>query len=128
LEIAQVNPSVRFKALKIDLALSYREDFGQILEQELGDLDISVLVNNVGIGKFVPFHTASFKYIKNTVIVNVMPQVFITHYVIKKMLVRQTVRPELRSAIINMSSIVSVKPRRNFYDLCSDENVQFGVE
>jgi short-subunit dehydrogenase len=68
--------------------------------QGLNGLDVSILVNNVGISNIGVFHEIPAKRILNEINVNILPMTFLSHFLIPKLLAR-----ERRSAIINLSSV-----------------------
>ena len=72
---------------------------------ELKGLDVSILVNNVGISNIGVFHEIPSKRIANELIINIFPMTFLTHYLIPQFLKR-----ERRSAVINLSSVAGENP------------------
>lgn len=72
---------------------------------ELKGLDISILVNNVGISNIGVFHEIPSKRIANELIVNIFPMTFLTHYLVPQLLKR-----ERRSSVINLSSVAGENP------------------
>jgi len=73
-------------------------DHEYILNQ-LGDLDISILINGVGMVSCLPFHKMEYSHLQDYISVNILPQLSLSRFVIEKMTKR-----ERRSAIINMAS------------------------
>jgi len=110
-ELAASNPSTKFVGLTLDFNQIHQDNFFDPIDNAIKDLDISLLVNNVGMFPFGPFEQFDFNLVKRTTTVNIMPQVLMTHRVINKMLKR----PEnVRSGIITMSSMSSCVPVRYF--------------
>ena len=73
--------------------------------KELDGLDISILVNNVGISNIGYFHEIPDKRILNEINVNIIPMTMMSHNVIPQILKRKH-----RSAIINISSFSAEHP------------------
>ena len=73
--------------------------------KELDGLDISILVNNVGISNIGYFHEIPDKRILNEINVNIIPMTMMSHNIIPQMLKRKH-----RSAIINISSFSAEHP------------------
>lgn len=73
--------------------------------KELEGLNISILVNNVGISNMGHFHEISDKRIINEINVNIIPMTMMSHYMIPHMLKRKQ-----RSAIVNISSFSAEHP------------------
>lgn len=67
--------------------------------KELEGLDVSILINNVGISNIGYFHEIPDTRIMNEININVVAMTMMSHHLIEKMLKRN-----YRSAIINLSS------------------------
>mmetsp|Transcript_30255 Transcript_30255/g.26819 ORF Transcript_30255/g.26819 Transcript_30255/m.26819 type:complete len:263 (+) Transcript_30255:24-812(+) len=82
--------------------LKNTEDFKKMLKCVL-ELDISILVNNVGIVSTLPFHEASPKIIRDIIQLN--SNCFVVFQsILYKQLLKRTVNSQKKSAIINISS------------------------
>jgi len=105
-EIKEIQPLTETKIIIADFRKCSQEFFSALCKQ-LDDLDISILVNNVGVmimdEKFTKIDPVD---LRDEVIVNCIPQVMMTRYLLPKLLNR-----EKRSAIINMSSTTKSRPR-----------------
>lgn len=104
-EIKQIYPHILTKVIVSDLSKAHEEGFCAEIEQELQDLDISILVNNAGIGGSNIFEKMQFDDLRNLVITNALSQVLITRCIIPIMLKRVK-----KSAIINLSSFCASRP------------------
>ena len=108
-ELKSINPKIETFTLiydfsnKIDLE-SYKKEFAKA-----DHLDISIIVNNVGIGVPSEFINQSLEDVYNTMIVNMLPQGVITKIFIDKL-----VKREKKSAFINISSVACLTPIPNF--------------
>lgn len=102
-EIKGFNPKAELKLIVADFANSFKPGFYDDIYSELKDLDISVLVNNVGDNQRGLFATKTPKSLWDLVTVDTLPQSALTHMLIRKL----STRGKNRAAIINMSSIVS---------------------
>lgn len=80
---------VKTKVLAHDFS-NYREDEYQDIEKELRDLDIGILVNNVGMAhsSIVKFSERPIEQITNTIYTDVFADVRMTHMVLKGMVER----------------------------------------
>jgi len=99
-EIKCLYPLVQTRIViaKFDNALN--NDFFQRIDSQIEDLDISILINNVGLSKICSsFQESSDADLKEILIINFFPIVFMTKRVLSKMLLRK-----FNSAIINLSS------------------------
>lgn len=103
-EIKSINHMVQVKTICRDLFERNEISFYQEIVDEFADLDVSVIVNNAGIGA-LPFNIASLKEISNVIKIHNIAQVSFVSLMIEKMRARKQ-----RSAIINMASIASNYP------------------
>mmetsp|Transcript_61219 Transcript_61219/g.70147 ORF Transcript_61219/g.70147 Transcript_61219/m.70147 type:complete len:317 (-) Transcript_61219:227-1177(-) len=81
--------------------------------EELKGLDVSILVNNVGISAGGPYHEWSSQKIQDFVTVNIYSQLAFTRYFIPKLLERHEWGQH--SAIISMGSLSSYVPVGNLF-------------
>lgn len=93
-------PLIQVKTIVADFSESYKDGFFNKIVQEIKDLDVSVLVNNVGIGYTRYLTELSESELKETVAVNCLPQIVLSKYLMEKFLSRGK-----RSCIITVSSI-----------------------
>lgn len=71
-----------------DFADSQKEGFYEDIKKCLNGLDISILVNNVGISNIGYLHEISGERLFNEININTVPMVMMSHMVIPKMLQR----------------------------------------
>jgi 17beta-estradiol 17-dehydrogenase / very-long-chain 3-oxoacyl-CoA reductase len=76
-----------------------------ILAKDLEGKDVSILVNNVGTSEKNIFVNLSKTDVKNVILLNCFPIVYMTRLLMPKLQQRQ-----LPSAVINLSSVASLKP------------------
>ena len=86
-----------------DLASAFKLDFSKF--------DVSVVVNNVGIGRGHSFYECTEEDVKNMIRINVLSQVLVTRYFINIFKQRK-----LRSAVVTVSSQSALAPLP-YYDL-----------
>lgn len=115
------------------------EDYKLVFATLQEKFDISILVNNVGVGEVGKFAMASEEYINRVINVNIIPQTFLTKIFCEKMSKRSH-----RSAIIDISSssrrdpqpgkaIYAAAKTYNFYlsralaDEFESQNIDFSV-
>ena len=102
-------PDIQVKSIVCDFADSGQPGFYDNLLKDVEELDISILVNNVGIGfDHIPFHEMSEETVRRILTVNTVPMTMLSRKLITTMLKRAR-----RSAIINMSSMGGVYPHPN---------------
>ena len=71
-----------------DFTYSSKEGFFEKAMDDIGDLDISILVNNVGVAKGSIFHQLTIKYVKLYFTINCLPQIIFSKLFIPRMLKR----------------------------------------
>jgi 17beta-estradiol 17-dehydrogenase / very-long-chain 3-oxoacyl-CoA reductase len=104
-KLKQQTPSVQVKLIEKEFLGNTDLPFYQSIVDEVKDLDISMLVNNVG--------AMTLGYFKNTtaeeqitgIDVNVMPFTMLTKLFLTKFLARKQKSPQLMSAIVSVSSL-----------------------
>ena len=96
--------SVKTKTIAFDFSVQ-DADYGVITEQ-LHELDIGILVNNVGLGpgKQSLFQNLNPSSLHDMINVNIVPQVILTHSILQGMIVRK------RGMIVHMASGMSYFP------------------
>lgn len=103
-EITQKYKEAEIKIVVADFKNSLDDGFYDKIYHQLKDLDISILVNNVGIGSPGFFHKDSDELVNEYLSLNVLPQFFLTKKLISKLLKRG------KSAVINVSSLLGGRP------------------
>jgi len=103
--IHKVNPSVQTKIIVTDFANSAQPGFFEKVVKDLEGIDISILVNNVGVAGGGPFAEEPEIEIRNITIINTLPQVILTRKLIPQLLARKP-----RSAIVFLASIMGTRP------------------
>ena len=104
-ELKEMYTSVETKILVADFSESLEEDFYMKLKDQLEGCDISVLVNNAGVADFGFFEKMPPKKLQDMIHTNVGSCTMMTKILIADMMKRND-----KSAIINVSSIVSLSP------------------
>jgi short-subunit dehydrogenase len=99
-------------------------DLEKAIGIDLSVIDISILVNNVGISTDSVMHLRSEADIKQQIKVNCVPMVLLSRYFISRFLKRSS-----RSAILNVSSILATKvvPFVDVYGATKQFNQQFSA-
>jgi 17beta-estradiol 17-dehydrogenase / very-long-chain 3-oxoacyl-CoA reductase len=105
--------TIPFDFSKLVTVEEYRKAFGNLQ----ATLDISILVNNVGVSIGGFFNNLSIEEIKNCIDINVIPQTLITKILEEKMSKRK-----YRSAIINLSSFASTFPMAGVAMYCATKS------
>jgi len=103
--VRKINPNVQTKIIVADFSNCALPGFFDPIMKELEGLDISMLINNVGIAVGGPFHELTEQEIRNISIINTLPEVILTRKLIPQFLERKP-----RSAIVFLASIMSTKP------------------
>eukprot|EP01017_Pseudomicrothorax_dubius_P048431 TRINITY_DN8807_c0_g1_i1.p1 TRINITY_DN8807_c0_g1~~TRINITY_DN8807_c0_g1_i1.p1 ORF type:complete len:313 (+),score=37.09 TRINITY_DN8807_c0_g1_i1:153-1091(+) len=98
-------PLVKTKIVVADFERAWEPDFFTRIEEQTKDLDVSMLINNVGV--FVPgkFELTPTQDLARLVSINVLTTLMMSKIYIPKMLTRK-----LRSGIINVSAYLGVRP------------------
>ena len=106
--VADINkfyPGVLTRVLVRNFENSLDDGFFEGIHDEINDLDISILVNNVGVADVGFFEKQNTKTLKDMIIVNCIPITLLTRKLLPGLLKRKE-----RSAIINLSSLASNRP------------------
>ncbi|CAD8162821.1 unnamed protein product [Paramecium pentaurelia] len=98
-ELKKVNDKPQYKIVIADFQNCLQESFFQKIYQEVKDLDIGLLINNVGVLTVGEFHKTSDIDQQNQIIINCIPVVFMTKYLLPILKKRQ------RSGVICLSSL-----------------------
>ena len=99
------NHKVEVKYRAKDFTKSHEAEFFDDIFEDTKDLDVSILVNNVGMAFKKQFPEADIRDIKDTIAVNTFPQALMTREYLERMRKR-----DKKSAIINLSSFYGSKP------------------
>jgi len=106
LELQGSFKNIFIHTITIDFQDSLDQYFLESIQNEIDDLDISIMVNNVGGGIIDNFTEIKEKKIKEFLLVTSLPLIKLCHYILKKMKLRKN----KKSAIINVSSIAGLYP------------------
>lgn len=109
-DIRKASPNAQVKIIVADFALSAKEGFFDEFLSDVEGLDISVLVNNVGVEFVTPFHECKEQDVQRLIAVNTVPISVLSRRLIAKFLARRR-----RSAIINLASSVSQVPMAGYH-------------
>ena len=101
----KINELIDVVIISMDFIESNKAAFFDQMQDKIRDLDVSVLVNNVGVLYSKDPLQLSAKEIRDTIVVNCCSQVGMDKLLIPKMQKRP-----FRSAVIDLSSIVSMTP------------------
>jgi len=104
-DIKAVNPNVQVKSVKADFKDSFQPGFYDNIFEQIKDLDISVLINNIGITGDDYFLKFDDKFLVEYYGINCVSQVMMTHKLLPKLLARKN-----KGAIINLSSLSASRP------------------
>jgi 17beta-estradiol 17-dehydrogenase / very-long-chain 3-oxoacyl-CoA reductase len=104
-EISQLNKSIAVRFVVADFNKSAEPGFFDEIYEQIKELNVSILINNVGVDLIDYFHQADETFMRNLLSINVFPTVLLTRKLINHFRSRQD-----RSAVINVSSTASVTP------------------
>jgi len=104
-EVQRANAAVQTRVVVADFRSCSEQLFWDELARQISDLDVSVLVNNVGINRTERFDTIDPAFLRDIVSVNCTSQLLMSRLLISSMLKRP-----LRSAIISISSVAGLRP------------------
>jgi len=107
-ELRAINPKIQTKVVVADFKDSVNEGFFEFIMEQIEGLEVSILVNNIGVYSSTPFHLENLQRLQDLVIINCLPQTMLTRLLLPKLLSRKK-----RSAIINLSSLAAVIPVPN---------------
>ena len=93
-------PGAQIKCITADFKNSAQPGFFDKIEKELTGLDISLLVNNVGVAVIDYFNKVPEQLLIDSVVINLLPQVMLTRKLINRFLTRKG----YKSGIVNVSS------------------------
>lgn len=104
-DITAKYPKVQTQIIVADFSKAASVEFFNDIIIQLGDLDVSVLVNNVGTVARGMFHTYKRPDMINLLVINCLPVLILSHHFIQRFSKRQH-----KSAIINLSSCTGLIP------------------
>lgn len=104
-EIQAENPLIEVKTLSRDFSNAFNAEFFEGIAKELEGLDVSILVNNVGIMPIMENLEYTPQKIKDTIVINCSSQIGMSRILLPKMSKRT-----LKSAQIDLSSVASLAP------------------
>eukprot|EP01017_Pseudomicrothorax_dubius_P041231 TRINITY_DN6571_c0_g1_i1.p1 TRINITY_DN6571_c0_g1~~TRINITY_DN6571_c0_g1_i1.p1 ORF type:complete len:326 (-),score=69.43 TRINITY_DN6571_c0_g1_i1:92-1069(-) len=104
-EIREAYENVATRIIVANFDDAAEKGFIDNIQSQLSDLDISILINNVGIFPPSTFSEASLNEVHSTLTVNIYPMVLLSRVLIPQMLRRQK-----KSGIINLSSGLGLRP------------------
>jgi 17beta-estradiol 17-dehydrogenase / very-long-chain 3-oxoacyl-CoA reductase len=104
-EVLAASPHVQVRVIATDFRAGTQLGYWDALAAQLADLDVSVLVNNVGINHTEHFERIDEQFLLDIVQVNCTVQAMMTRKLVPAML-----RRERRSAVINVSSVAGQRP------------------
>lgn len=109
--VARLIPAGRqTRVVVADFSRSFERGFFDEVARQVEDLDISLLVNNVGVDLFCHFETADEKLLMDNITVNTIPVTMLTRKLIGKMLARKP-----RSGILNVASLAAKYPHPYYH-------------
>jgi len=104
------NTKKEVRCVIADFRDSLTPGFYDKIYEQIKDLDISILINNVGVADLNVYHQTPEDVLENLLAVNIFPQQILTRKLINKLLERNKNNIKYKSAIINISSMAGVKP------------------
>ena len=116
-EIRDKYPKTQTKIIEIDFKKkTQKEDYINLFQEndEIKDLDISILINNIGISSRQLFSSYTLDEINDSINVNIIPQAYLSHIFLNKFIKRQKT-----CAIISMSSYSGTMPLYNSSMYCA---------
>jgi len=106
-ELRTLNPQIKTKTIAIDFSETFtKEGLSAAILPEIQDLDISILINNVGVGKLFPSYEISYRQIYEYVNVNLYSQFWLTQLLMPKLIERAKTH---KTGIINLSSMLGLE-------------------
>jgi len=128
LELLAINALSKVKKIQIDFTKNFRKhDIETIIVDQIKHLDISILVNNVGMGQCYAFNDLNSARIYDTVHTNVYPQIYLTQGLIAQLDKRSKTH---KAAIISLSSNLGTEiifPYFSIYSATKAFNDHFSI-
>jgi len=107
--ILEKYPNTEIKCVVADFKESLKDGFYEKIQEQLKSLNISMLINNVGVASLSYFHETPEDVVDDLLTVNIFPQTLLTRKLIHQLLSR-TKDNKFKSAVINVSSMAGTKP------------------
>ncbi|CAD8076967.1 unnamed protein product [Paramecium primaurelia] len=119
-EILKINNNLMVKTILLDFSQGNNPDFFKKFQQEISNLDISILINNVGTIKGATgiFDRQPLQNIIEGFNINFVTAIMLTHAVINQM----NLRDKYQSLIINLSSASSNFPLPHYFGYGASKN------
>lgn len=108
-ELESLKSDARVRVVVADFKNSLDAGFTAKLVEQVADIEVSMLINNVGMDFFNHFHLVSEETMSDHVKVNCMSMVFLTRHFIPIFRERYT-KSNMKSAIMNVGSFAGVLP------------------
>jgi short-subunit dehydrogenase len=101
--IEKLYPDVQTKIIYKNFSDAFKDDFFNDIQTEINNLDVSVLINNVGyrVG-WKPYHEMPEHYIKDVIATGTIVQSKLTHMIIPKFISRK--KNNKKSCILNITA------------------------
>lgn len=116
-EIKKIHPNIKTQIIVADLSESLEKDFFSKINDQVKNMDISILINNAGVANTGKFIDLAVDQLKEMMIVNsYAPMMMMKQVAIPKMLARAK-----RSAIINVASVAATLPCPNWVTYCASK-------
>jgi len=107
-EEIRMNHGVAVKTVAADFSKCHTPGFFNPIIEACKDVDLSLLVNNVGIDSIERFDELSEEYIERTILINCWAGTFMTRHLAKQLASRK------RAGIINLSSMIGLYPAHHY--------------
>eukprot|EP01017_Pseudomicrothorax_dubius_P041853 TRINITY_DN6756_c0_g1_i7.p1 TRINITY_DN6756_c0_g1~~TRINITY_DN6756_c0_g1_i7.p1 ORF type:complete len:245 (+),score=21.98 TRINITY_DN6756_c0_g1_i7:65-799(+) len=115
-EIKTQSPGVSTRIVVCDFENSPEPGFFERIDDQIKDLDISLLINNAGVGIENFFEKETQAGLRSLLNINVYPVALLTHLIVPRMLKRSK-----RSGIINVSSRLGTFPTGYLANYCGSK-------
>jgi 17beta-estradiol 17-dehydrogenase / very-long-chain 3-oxoacyl-CoA reductase len=113
-EVIAARPGVKTRVVSADFKECGAATFwARFYDDHLADLDVSVLINNVGVNHTKPFTAIPEEFLLDIVPVNCTSQMMMTRKLINKLVDRCQATPDgvrRRSAVVSVSSVAGQRP------------------
>lgn len=99
---------VKTSTIACDFSKCHEPGFFDKIAEGTRELDVAIVVNNVGIDSIERFDELSAEYIEKTIVINCWAMTFMTRTLVKQMANRK------RSAVITLSSMIGLYPAHHY--------------
>ncbi len=99
---------VKVKTISCDFSKCHQPGFFDPIARETEELDVSVVVNNVGIDSIERFDELSVDYIERTIVINCWAMTFMQKIFLKRLTARKC------SAVVNLASLIGLYPAHHY--------------